>query len=116
MKKGKPFKGNKNNGACSTYGIKHVFKIDNKVTRYPNTILKFNHDKEKLHPTQKPVKLFEWLIKTYSNPKDTVLDFWMGSGSTGVTCINTNRKFIGIEKDKDIFNIAKDRLDSTTIK
>ena len=72
--------------------------------------MKYKHDKEKLHPTQKPIELLEWLVKTYSNEGDTVLDFTMGSGSTGIACVNTNRKFIGVELDKDIFKIAEDRL------
>ena len=63
-----------------------------------------------LQPTQKPVDLLEYLIKTYTNERELVLDFTMGSGSTGVACLNTNRKFIGIELDEKYFNIAKDRL------
>lgn len=63
-----------------------------------------------VHPTQKPVPLLEELLKTFSNENDTILDFTMGSGSTGVACMNTNRNFIGIEKDEDYFNIAKDRI------
>lgn len=65
-----------------------------------------------LHPTQKPIKLLEYLINTYSFENDAVLDFTMGSGSTGVACINTNRQFIGIEKDVNYFNIAKERLEN----
>ena len=79
----------------------------------PSDILEFNvvpNRKGKLHPTQKPVDLCEWLIKTYSNENDFVLDNCMGSGTTGVACINTNRNFIGIELDKNYFNIAKDRI------
>ena len=82
----------------------------------PSDILKFNvvpNRKGKLHPTQKPVELCEWLIQTYSNPNDVVLDFTMGSGSTGVACINTNRNFIGIELDKKYFEIAKKRIEGT---
>lgn len=72
----------------------------------------FNRSKEKTpHPTQKPVDLLEYLIKTYTNEGDLVLDFTMGSGSTGVACLNTNRKFIGIELDEKYFNIAKDRIE-----
>jgi site-specific DNA-methyltransferase (adenine-specific) len=63
-----------------------------------------------LHPTQKPVALLEYLIKTYTNENDTVLDFTMGSGSTGVACKNLNRNFIGIEKDDKYFDIAKQRI------
>jgi DNA modification methylase len=64
------------------------------------------------HPTQKPIKLFEWLIKTYTNENDVVCDITMGSGTTGVAAINTNRKFIGIEQDEKYFKIAKDRIES----
>ena len=63
-----------------------------------------------LHPTQKPVALYEYLIKTYTNKGDTVLDFVMGSGSTGIACQNTGREFIGIEKDDKYFKIAQDRI------
>ena len=69
----------------------------------------FKRDKNKFHPTQKPVELLEYLIKTYSNENDTVLDFTMGSGSTGVACLQTNRNFIGIELDTEYFKIAKER-------
>lgn len=65
---------------------------------------------KQFHPTQKPVTLMEYLIKTYTNEKETVLDFTMGSGSTGVACKNLNRNFIGIEQDEKYFNIAKDRI------
>ena len=82
----------------------------NNGTRYPNAIQKFNFDKEKLHPTQKPVALLEYLIKTYTNESDIVLDFTMGVGSTGVAAKNLNREFIGIELDEKYFNIAKERL------
>ena len=67
-------------------------------------------DYDGYHPTQKPVLLLEDLIKTFSNEGDTVVDLTMGSGSTGVACVNTNRKFIGIELDENYFNIAKDRI------
>jgi|TARA_Y100000114_G_scaffold45025_1_gene40692 site-specific DNA-methyltransferase (adenine-specific) len=83
----------------------------NNGTRYPNAIQKFNSDKEKLHPTQKPIALLEYFIKTYTKENDIVLDFTMGSGSTGVACKNVNRRFIGIEKDKKYFKIAKERID-----
>ena len=83
----------------------------NNGERYPIDILEFQRDKEKLHPTQKPVALCEYLIKTYTNEDETVLDNCMGSGSTGVACVNTNRKFIGIELDEKYFEIAKKRLE-----
>ncbi len=78
--------------------------------RYPLTTIYFNRDKNKVHPTQKPVALLEYLIKTYTNEGDVVLDNTMGSGSTGVACVNTNRNFIGIELDKDYFKIAEKRI------
>lgn len=82
--------------------------------KFPITVLEFpnNNQKYKLHPTQKPVALLEYFIKTYTNENETVLDNCMGSGSTGVACINTNRNFIGIELDEDYFNIAKDRIEN----
>ena len=81
--------------------------------RYPKSVIKINKSINKnIHPTQKPVALLEYLIKTYTNENETVLDNCMGSGSTGVACINTNRNFIGIELDEDYFNIAKDRIEN----
>ena len=79
---------------------------------YPKNIIESSNasQKGKLHPTQKPVDLLEYLIKTYTNESETVLDFTMGSGSTGVACINTNRNFIGIELDKGYFDIAEKRI------
>jgi site-specific DNA-methyltransferase (adenine-specific) len=76
---------------------------------HPKNILKFNNEMF-LHPTQKPVALLEYLIKTYTNEGDLVLDFTAGSFSTGVACVNTNRRFIGIELDGNYFNIAKKRI------
>ena len=81
------------------------------MERYPSSIQKFNRERG-LHPTQKPVALCEYLIKTYSNENDVVLDNCMGSGSTCVACLNTNRKFIGIELDDNYFNIAKQRIET----
>lgn len=78
--------------------------------RVPSSWQKFNRERG-LHPTQKPVALMEYLIKTYTNEGETVLDFTMGSGTTGVACVNTNRNFIGIEMDKDYFEIAKKRIE-----
>lgn len=79
-------------------------------TNYPRNILRFKRDLPNIHPTQKPVALLEYLIKTYTNENEVVLDNCMGSGSTGVACINTNRNFIGIELDKKYFEIAKQRI------
>lgn len=83
---------------------------------YPKNIISINNKEKEMHPskvlhnTQKPVKLMEYLIKTYTNKNETVLDFTMGSGSTGVACLNTNRKFIGIENNKEYFEIALKRI------
>ena len=81
----------------------------NKDLRNPSSVQKFNTEVGK-HPTQKPIALMEYLIKTYTNENETVLDFTMGSGTTGVACVNTNRNFIGIEQDDNYFNIAKERI------
>lgn len=78
--------------------------------RYPTNLLKFNRDKEKLHPTQKPVALLEYLIRTYTDENDLVLDCCMGSGSTGVACVRTGRRFIGCELDEKYFKIAEERI------
>ena len=75
-----------------------------------SNVLEYKKDNDGYHPTQKPVALLEDLIQTYSNEGDTVLDFTMGSGSTGVACVNTNRNFIGIELDENYFKIAKERI------
>lgn len=79
-------------------------------TRKPRDVLNFSRDKDKYHPTQKPVALCEYLIRTYTNEGETVLDNCMGSGSVGVACVNTGRNFIGIEIDENYFNIAKERI------
>ena len=92
---------------------KEMEKITRKY-RYPKNIIRVSNasQKDKFHPTQKPVALLEYLIKTYTNEGDIVLDNCMGSGSTGVACVSTNRNFIGIELDKDYFNIAKERIEN----
>jgi site-specific DNA-methyltransferase (adenine-specific) len=86
--------------------------------RYPRDVLIFSTDKQKeaLHPTQKPVKLLEYLIRTYSNEGDVVMDNTMGSGTTGVAAMNTGRKFIGMEQDPDYFAIAKERIEKAKFK
>lgn len=81
-----------------------------KYTNYPTNILKFKRDKANYHPTQKPVELLKYLIKTYTKENEIVLDFTMGSGSTGVACSETNRDFIGIELNEKYFDVAKDRI------
>ena len=89
-----------------------VGKIYESFKNFPSDILKFDNVINTLHPTQKPVDLLEYLIKTYSNETETVLDFTMGSGSTGVACKLTNRNFIGIELDDKYFDIAKKRIEN----
>ena len=80
--------------------------------RYPRSVIYFKTAERegKLHPTQKPIKLFEWLVKTYSNENDVILDITMGSGTTGVAALNLNRKFIGIELDTGYYKISEKRL------
>jgi site-specific DNA-methyltransferase (adenine-specific) len=111
-----------------TKGVSYVSKSERKKTHYnspekrkptinngdrhPTTIIKKPIDADKLHPTQKPVDLLQWLIKTYSNEGDTVLDCFMGSGSTGVAAFNNKRRFIGCELDANYFEIAKNRLEN----
>ena len=112
IKRTKPIKsgGMKNSGSAMTQGYIPL----NKIYEYknPTNLLVFDKIRNKsVHPTQKPVALLEYLIKTYTNENMIVLDNTMGSGSTGVACINTNRDFIGIELDVNYFNIAKKRIE-----
>lgn len=107
----------KKGGGTSIYNKDSKLNIvtENNGVRYPLTLIEFNRDKNKVHPTQKPVALLKYLIKTYTNENDTVLDFTMGSGSTGVACKDLNRNFIGIELDKEYFKIAEQRIDDGLI-
>ena len=100
---------------CELFGKPKKIITKSDGERYPVNILKYNRElKDRFHPTQKPIDLLEYLIKTYTNEKELVLDFTMGSGSTGVACMNTNRKFIGIELDENYFNIAKQRIEEAS--
>lgn len=101
---------NKDESDC--YGEQFGVTTYDSTERYPRSVQVFSTDKQKvsLHPTQKPVALLEYLIKTYTQENETVLDFTMGSGSTGVACLNTNRKFIGIEMDEGYFDISAKRV------
>ena len=101
---------NKRSNSTET-NSKHGLSNKSYYTNYPKQILRFIGERG-LHPTQKPVALLEYLIKTYTDEGELVLDFTMGSGSTGVACKNTNRNFIGIELDEKYFSIAKDRLEN----
>ena len=113
MRKGfKPYSQMSGRGS-SNYGEQIRVQTINEGERYPIDIIEFKRDKEKLHPTQKPVELLEYLIRTYTNESEIVLDNAMGSGSTGVACINTNRNFIGIELDENYYKIACERIHNT---
>jgi len=128
---GKTANCNKNNMIYYPQGLKKIHKISNSSndktktgyarpsttgkyiqthTNYPKELIEFKLDKNRQHPTQKPVALMGYLIKTYTNENELVLDFTMGSGTTGLACKNLNRKFIGIEKEEKYFNIAKNRI------
>lgn len=116
MTKGEPYDKGTALRPTDVYGSQKETTVVNKTgLRYPRSVIYFKTSEsegEVLHPTQKPVLLMEYLIKTYSNVGDTVLDNCMGSGTTGVACINTNRNFIGIEKEEKYYNIAKNRIES----
>jgi site-specific DNA-methyltransferase (adenine-specific) len=103
--KGKPYK-TKGKGTVGVYNSKRTDSV-NKGDRHPLSILEFKSPQRTKHKTQKPVDLLEWIIKSYSNENDIVLDFTMGSGSTIKACIKNNRKYIGIEKDKKIYETTK---------
>ena len=109
-----------NNGKVGDF-----MKMSNKIAlctddlRFPSSVQTFNNKSKGnvgMHPTQKPVELMEYLIKTYTNENETVLDFTMGSGTTGVACVNTKRDFIGIELDDKYFDIAKKRIGQAQLK
>lgn len=113
LSEGKPYKRDRTK---EHFIIPTTKNTDNKTVtisdgrRYPKTILRFKSEQHNVHPTQKPVALLEYLIKTYTNEGDIVLDNCMGSGSTGVACVNLNRDFIGMELKQEYFNIAKERI------
>lgn len=107
----KPYKRTKNGSLSNNYSNRKPAYTESKDgKRNPLSILSFPRDGKRIHPTQKPVALLEYLIKTYTNEGETVLDNCMGSGSTGVACINTNRNFIGYELDEKYFEIAQRRI------
>ena len=114
MTVGKPYDKGKAVRDAIQYGkqTKSVHVKNTEGTRYPRSVLYFKtaEDEGKLHPTQKPIALYEYLVKTYSNEGDTILDPCMGSGTTGIACLNTDREFIGIERDENYYTIAEERL------
>lgn len=118
--KGKPNHSKGNSKECENNNYGDFEFVDNSKElgdmKHPVSILRFSkpHPSVSVHPTQKSVEVCEWLIKSYTNEGDLVLDNCMGSGSTGVACVNTNRRFIGIELDETYFNIAKQRIYEST--
>lgn len=113
MTQGKPYKVKRkiDQNKKNNYGNQKDTEIVNNGYRHPNSVLNISNPRIKNgHPTQKPIELMEWLIKTYTNEDFTVLDPCMGSGTTGVACKKLKRNFIGIEKDKTYFDISKDRI------
>ena len=99
-------------------GLKYAERTENggiKDWNYPHSIQYFSMQRG-LHETQKPLELMKYLIKTYSNEGDTVMDFTAGSFSTGVACLNTNRRFVGVEMDDKYFDIGVNRMQESTIK
>ena len=123
MTKGDPYSDNKagsdkssKSSMTDSYGVYSNKRNANKGERYPKQIQKFPVvERGTVHPTQKPVALMEYLIKTYTNEGEIVLDFTMGSGTTGVACKNLGRSFVGIELDEEYFKIASDRINSVLI-
>jgi len=113
--------GVEDNGVKNFHGVhgKYIGERPNQIGKeymskkgFPKNLIDIKRESKNIHPTQKPVALMEYLIKTYTNENETVLDFTMGSGSTGVACKNTNRNFIGIEQDEKYFNIATERINN----
>jgi hypothetical protein len=114
MEKGKPYESK--GGGVYAHANKKRIPSKNNGTRHPHSILRFNQPSRPKHPTEKPTDLLEWLIKTYSNEGDWVMDFTMGAGSCGIACKKTNRNFYGIELNKEYYDIAEDRLYQMDIK
>ena len=108
--KGKPYKKTPSTNTYKGYGNHQPVYQDNNGFRYPKTPLEFDSEQNEFHPTQKPVALFEYLIKTYTNEGETVLDNCIGSGTTAIASLNTGRYFIGIEKDEQYHKIACERV------
>lgn len=111
---GKAYKGRVSSRNLSSANYGETSNKGSEVVSYsgrmPKTVLDFHRDRPSIHPTQKPVALMEYLIRTYTNEGETVLDNCMGSGTTGVACVRTGRNFIGIERDEGYFQIAKERI------
>tara|TARA_R110000868_G_C10584614_1_gene738967 strand:+ start:26 stop:697 length:672 start_codon:yes stop_codon:yes gene_type:complete len=102
----------KQGGNSDNYGQRNAKEYVQEFTNWPRDVLEIKSEGKTVHPTQKPVALMEYLIKTYTNEGETVLDFTMGSGTTMIACQNTKRNGIGIEQDDNYFQIAKDRIEA----
>ncbi len=118
MSNGKKYKIPKASKTTQVFNVNHKngeYKHKEKDTtkRFPFNTIEINTDKKRVHPTQKPIKLMEYLVLTYTNENETVLDFTMGSGTTGMAAKNLNRNFIGIERDEKYFKIAEKRIKET---
>ena len=109
MKQGEPYRC-KNGALSSNYGDRQQVETINNGERYPTTIIQFDRDADAFHPTQKPVDLLRYLVLTYTNEGDTVLDNCMGSGTTAIACIKEKRHFIGFELSKEYFDKAQRRI------
>jgi len=111
LSKGAPYKNNHKPGDTGdVYGEVNKYSYKNPGVRFPRSVIDFMHETQPEHPTQKPVALYEYLIRTYTNEGETVLDMTMGSGTTGVACVNTGRDFIGIEREAEYIEIATRRI------
>jgi site-specific DNA-methyltransferase (adenine-specific) len=110
---GKPYRSGRGNQFIRHLGRKVGAAVtENSGYRYPRTVLHVPSEGSPIHPTQKPVALFEYLIRTYTNPGDLVLDTFMGSGTTGVACMNSGRQFVGFERDPQFFRSALRRIEA----
>ena len=108
---GKPYVNGADKNPNNVYTFKKEKGTIIKTDRHPTSIIEHNNPSKSIHQTQKPVSLLEWLIKSYSNEGDVVMDFCMGSGTAGIACLNTKRYFIGVEKDEETFNLATKRIE-----
>ena len=115
MTEGKPYKCKRRNASTNYGRMKPGYVSESKGGRYPRSVLEFANPLHRAgHPTQKPLALVEWIIRTFSNPGDLVLDPYMGSGTTAEACLRTGRRFIGIEQEERYFDMARERLKSIT--
>lgn len=116
MEEGKPYAARNDTitGTQQQYGLVAHIAPQNFGTRYPDNVIEFsNGNNHNIHPTQKPVALIEYLIKTYTNENDVILDNCMGSGTTAIACINTNRQYIGFELEKEYYDLCIDRINKS---